>query len=32
MLTCDARIKKRNKFVEVKRFHARANYLTKYIN
>ncbi len=32
MLTCDARVKKRNRFVEIKRFHARANYSIKHID
>jgi hypothetical protein len=32
MLTYDARVKKRNRFVEVKRFYVRINYSTKYIN
>lgn len=32
MLTCDARVEKRDRFVEVKRFHARADRSTRHID
>jgi len=32
MLTCDARVEKRDRFVGVKRFHARADHSTRHID